>query len=723
MRDPTPPFVKISKEYSVNRLKSLFVLGAVALLASQGCSSPAKPGGQFQTTAAAQALTTTTPSLRVDVYPAALPGGPFVAEVSFRDSTGALVNSSATVTVALAATTSAVGSPATTPNTGKLSGTLSKAAVGGIARFTDLAIDAPGHGYGLSASSAKATTGGSALFDVTWSVSEAEKPGTSTNDATSGAEALSPSVPMFGTLEPGGVDSYKFHAKAGQLLTVSSHATRLDLANWDTSLRLRLLAADGTEIARSGVADGNSPGSDNGILSLRIPNEADYFLVCDADGTSFLSGNYALVMKLAEPPAGLQLETEATGATGQNDTQATAQAISPGLLFGHSDPATPPATSTGTATPGGPDYYKFAITAPTKVHLEITAARNGRAYSDGEWDPRLQLQDSTGTTLATSNNAVFKDPIIDYVLTTAGTYYVKVGRAATSASTGSNPYFLTFKTGTYAPVAEAAGNTTAAAAMPIAYGTDVTVSFAAAGDHYFSFTGAAGDMVGLSIGDHTQVQSASFTIGTATGSSAVLLASDGVTELPSGFVKATSSEDTPNTRLAILTAAGTYYVRVRSGVTGNLGIRVGLTTATTRETEPNDAVASGSLIDGTAIFSGALGTAGDKDHYTVNAQAGQLVTVSLAAAPGGAGVAAVADLGSALLPNLEIRDAQGNLVSATSADRKGENNFAQSNLRPESMLEASFKAAAAGSYDVAISDADNQGGSNFTYAVRVWKNQ
>jgi Bacterial pre-peptidase C-terminal domain len=716
--------VKILKESSVNRLKSLFVLGAsVALLANQGCNSPAKPGGQFQTAVSAQAATATTPSLRVDVYPAALPGGPFVAEVSFRDSTGALVNSSATVTVALAATTTAVGSPTTTP-TGKLTGTLSKAAVNGIARFTDLAIDTPGHGYGLAASSAKATTGGSALFDVTWSVSEAETAGSSSNNATAGAEALSPTVPMFGTLGPGDVDSYRFHAKAGQLLTAYGYANRLDLANWDTSLRLRLIAPDGTtEVARSGAVDDNSPGMDNGMLALRIPNEGDYFLVCDADGTSFLSGKYALVMKLAEPPAGLQLETEATGATGQNDTPATAQALSAGLLFGHSDPATPSTTSTGTATPGGPDYYKFAITAPTRVRFEITAARNGRAYSDGAWDPRLQLQDSGGTTLATSNNAIFMDPFIEYVLVNAGTYYVRVGRAANSASTGSNPYLLSFKPAAYAPVAETAGNTSAAAAMPITYGTDVNVSFGAAGDHYFSFTGAAGDMVGLFIGDHTQVQSASFTVGTATGSSAVLLASDGVTELPTGYVKATASEDSPNTRLAILTAAGTYFVRVRSAVTGNLGIRVSLTAATSRETEPNDAVGTGSLIDGTAIFSGALGKAGDKDHYAVSAQAGQLVTISLAAAPGGASVAAVADLGSALLPNLEIRDPQGNLVSATSADRKGESNFAQSNLRPESMLEASFKAAAAGTYDVAISDADKQGGSSFTYAVRAWKNQ
>ncbi len=709
MRDH--PFFMISKENSVNRLKLLFALGAtVALLANQGCSSPAQPADPSQSTRS-QAVTAATATLRLDVYPAALPGGTFVAEASYRDSSGNLLSATANVTVALAAN----------PTGAKLGGTLTKAAVNGIARFTDLVIATPGHGYVLSASSTKAVGAKSAAFDVTWSVHEAEAVGASANDATAGAEGLSPAVPMFGTLGPADVDSYRFHAKAGQLLTVASHATRLDLANWDTSLRLRLIAPDAkTEISRSGVPDGNTPAADNGILSLRIPDEGDYFLVCDADGTSFLSGNYAVVMTLAEPPSALQLETEATGARGQNDTPATAQALSPGLLFGHSDPAAPSTTAAGSATPGGPDYYKISITAPTHLRLEITAARNGAAYSDALWNSRLVLQDSAGQNLAASDNLISIDPAIDYVVVNAGTYYVKVARANTSASTGSSPYFLSYKTSAYAPSAEKAGNTTAAAAMPIAYGTDVAVSFSAAGDHYFSFTGAAGDMVGLWIGDSTQVQGASLSAA-STGTTATLLASDGVTELVSGYVAAKASEDTPNVKSAVLASAGTYFVRVRSAVAGTLGIHVSLTSPTTREVEPNDAAGTGASLD-SAVFSGAIGSAGDKDHFTVHGEAGQLVSISLAAAPGGGGTV-LADLGSALLPNLEVRDGQGHLLSATSADRKGESNFAQSYLRPESMVEASFRAPAAGDYDVTISDVDGQGGPGFTYAVRAWKNQ
>ena len=117
MRDH--PFFMISKENSVNRLKLLFALGAtVALLANQGCSSPAQPADPSQSTRS-QAVTAATATLRLDVYPAALPGGTFVAEASYRDSSGNLLSATANVTVALAAN----------PTAAKLGGTLTKAAV------------------------------------------------------------------------------------------------------------------------------------------------------------------------------------------------------------------------------------------------------------------------------------------------------------------------------------------------------------------------------------------------------------------------------------------------------------------------------------------------------------------------------------------------------------------------------------------------------------------
>jgi hypothetical protein len=70
-----------------------------------------------------------------------------------------------------------------------------------------------------------------------------------------------------------------------------------------------------------------------------------------------------------------------------------------------------------------------------------------------------------------------------------------------------------------------------------------------------------------------------------------------------------------------------------------------------------------------------------------------------------------------------VVDAQGNVLSATSADRLGATNFAESILRPDPVIEASFRAPAAGDYQVVVSDANAAGGPTFFYALQLWKNQ
>jgi len=91
---------------SVNRIKHLFALGAtVALLANQACNSSAPSARQSRTSEAGQALTTAGTvaglSLRVDLFPYALPGETFPVEVSFRNSSGQLMNVADNITVSL----------------------------------------------------------------------------------------------------------------------------------------------------------------------------------------------------------------------------------------------------------------------------------------------------------------------------------------------------------------------------------------------------------------------------------------------------------------------------------------------------------------------------------------------------------------------------------------------------------------------------------------------
>jgi hypothetical protein len=180
----------------------------------------------------------------------------------------------------------------------------------------------------------------------------------------------------------------------------------------------------------------------------------------------------------------------------------------------------------------------------------------------------------------------------------------------------------------------------------------------------------------------------------------------------------------------IIPATGTYFVRVRSTGIGKFGLRLERVTTSAREVEPNDTAATATLVPSSGWISGVISGA-EQDHFKVHAEAGQLVTVSVLAA-GGAGLGSpLSDWGSSLVPSLQILDPLGNVLSATSARRQGALNFAEtlqhplvaqiSNVPPT--LQASFRAPAAGDFDVAVSDADGQGGTNYFYALNVSKNQ
>jgi len=692
------------EESFVNRIKLLFALGAsVAVLANQACSNSAQPGERSRAPEEnAQALTS-IPTLRIDAYPAVLPGAQFAVDVSFRDATGNLLNVAKPVTIALGK--SIAGST--------LTGTKTITPASGVAHFGDLALDKVGQGYTLVATSSGASAGTSSTINVTWSENDQFTAGTGQNTSPAAAQPLSPAVPVVGSLADD-VRYYRFHAATGQLLSVMSWANRMDPSNWDTSLRLRLLAANGTtEITRSGAPNRNSSGIDNGILALRIPADGDYFLGCDSDPGGFQSGQFAIMMTLTNLGT-VQTETEPWGATGQNDSPTKAQALSPGLLFGHFDT---PASNASTS-----DFYKIAVTTPSRVRVDLVAARNGAAYGDSLWDARLELQDASGTVLWANDDAYSTDPVIDYVITKAGTYYVRVARSENRSNTASSPYMLSYASTPYLPMVETARNGSPTTATPIAYGAEVSGTFTAAGDHFFAFGGAAGDVVRLVAEGRDNLQPATLNLNPNAGADAVLLGTDGVTALSAGAGTGTGNENKFNIRQTILQANGTYFVRVRSQNTGKFGLRLELFAASAREVKPNNTPATATRID-TGWVSGNLATAGDVDHFKVHAEAGQFVSASLLAAPGYGTGTPSADWGSALMANLEVHDAQGNLLAATSADRLGNSNFAETDQRAEEMVEVAFRAPAAGDYDLAVSDADGQGGAAFFYALQLRKNQ
>jgi hypothetical protein len=505
------------------------------------------------------------------------------------------------------------------------------------------------------------------------------------------------------------VDYYKFTAQAGQILTVASYATRLDLADWDTALHLTLLAADQSELTATGS---NEIGLDfqtvdYGFPAIRIPETGQYYLRCEVDGAdpSARTGQYALLVKLSAPPSGLQIEAEAAAAVGQNDTRATAQPLSPGVVFGHYQ--TPGATSTSDS-----DFYKLAIAGKTRMHLELTASRNG-ASGAAAWDPILELQDSQGTTLWRNDDMVFHDSAIDYVVTDPGDYYVRVTRFDANDD-GSAPYFLSYDATPYAPVSPAGANTTAESATPIGYGQAVQSVFGGTPtDQYFTFDGEAGDLVRLWFDDATHLQGSALNASNgAVTAQAVFVATDGTSVLRSSLpspLNAPPANSQYNVMQTILPATGTYFVVVSSNGAGAFGLHL------------DRVAAAGS---GPGWFAGTIAKASDKNTHLVHAEEGQLVTVSLYAGPSASGNDAgpFGNWGSELVPTIAVVDPQGKPVSTISTDAI-RTNFAESVLRPEATVETSFRAAAAGDYTVVVSDAGGLFGPTLFYALQVWRNQ
>jgi hypothetical protein len=677
----------------VNRIN---LLAALALAAALAACSGGSSTGTFTAPPPIRQLT-----LKFDVQPSSgLAGEAMTVKVSVHDASGQVAGSG-NVTLALGAN----------PTGSALGGTVTRAAVNGVATFDDLVIVKAGQGYTLTASGQGMTSATTDAFSRLYSTDENETVAAS-NDTPAGAVAITPDIPMFGNLAASDdVDFYKFHATAGQILSVSSYATRLDLANWDTSLELHLIAPDGTtELSRMSASDWGIASIDNGFAAIRIPADGDYFLACDLDASGSLisaAAKYALLLKLSNPAVAPQLEA-ATG----HDSIANAQPISPGLVAGQYQSAT-----------NGSDYYKLTIqNAPTRVRLDLIASRNGVASplptAAAGFDGVMELQDAQGTVLWHNDDTVFLDPAIDYVVTANGTYYVRITQFGIDPV--SAPYLLSYDAAAYAlPSVAGASSAVAALAAPIAYGQTVRTSFAnaAGGQQFFAFDGNAGDLVRLWVDDKSVSQGSTLQMDPSLAADAMFLAGDGVTMLAAAAQPATSvpaSASELNVRQTILQTSGMHYVSVSSPAGGAFGFRL-------------DRIAAAGSAPGwisAALPSGAT-AADNKNHHTVHAEAGQLVTVSVlaGAGPSDAMLSPFGNWGSAILPAVQILDGQGKVVAATSADRLGSTNFAESMLRPEAMLETSFRAPAAGDYDVVVADANGLGGPAFFYALQVWKNQ
>ncbi|MBF5041952.1 hypothetical protein FGE12_06075 [Aggregicoccus sp. 17bor-14] len=629
--------------------------------------------------------------------------------------------------------------------------------VDGVATFDALRFDRAGQGYTLSATApgASATSGAFSLSNAADEREPKDKTATGAqlNDTFATAEPLQVGLPLFGDLTPsateaGGeakndVDTYRFSAHAGQLLEVATYATRLDQANWKHGIRVTLVAAKDEQVLfRIGQNESTGTDLDFGLEQVRIPADGDYLLVLEpdvGDSTELDGGRYATWVQLAGAPALLQLEQEEAGKGGGNDSIAAAEAIAPGVVYGYYEGLAGSGTTEG-------DYYKFEIAAPTRVRFALTAHRNGMYVPEerpGYYDPALYVYTAEGVQLWNNDDTYWYDSSVELLLSTPGTYYVRVTRCC---NTGAGPYFLSFSAQGVQAAVDPGTNTTSETAMGIAYGQYVSATVASDADvRWYKFSGKAGDLVELyPFGKGNSDVSPVYV------DALLYSASDLAKELPFEDMGAADVYRT------ILVKDGEYLVRMSGDRAGSFTFLLERAATSRFETEPNDTLpAAGtepqaSAFDAQGWASGIISNSDthvDVDSFAFQADANQLVSVSLYGNWSDEGDD-YSSWGSALNAKMKILDRQGNVLASVRHEQGDEVLGVPSSLnRMSATMEISFRAPARGDYYLVVEEdvpsaivvptvirtgrVSAMGGivespadptANY-YAVQLWKNQ
>jgi hypothetical protein len=117
----------------------------------------------------------------------------------------------------------------------------------------------------------------------------------------------------------------------------------------------------------------------------------------------------------------LSLKVRAAGSLGRNDSIATATPITNGTIRASISPT------------GDVDVYSFQGTAGAQVAIEITAQRLSSETLDDQLDSYLELLDSSGGVLRSSDDydpsISWDSKISNYGLTSSGTYYIRISSA------------------------------------------------------------------------------------------------------------------------------------------------------------------------------------------------------------------------------------------------------------------------------------------------------
>lgn len=522
-----------------------------------------------------------------------------------------------------------------------------------------------------------------------------------TNDSAASANPISVGRPASGSLDStGDVDFWSVPLGAGQVVELELFATRLDQARWDTVVnapRLTLYDTDGaTKLLEHDLGGFTSAGWGWGMHDLdiplfRAPAAGTYFVGLRQADVTRQGGDYVFVLR-PRTAGGFQSEGELPGTSGANDTTATAETFTPGLLYGfHAD--------------GELDVFAFAVSAPSLVRFEVTAYRSGVCQGDDAYsDLGLRLLDVDGSTeLAANDEAFFSDPALHFRLDTPGTYFVALEE---SGGTGDGHYFLGFERESLAGLAlESEDNDTTGTAQVLAYGARIQGTLDAADPDVFVFQGTAGDLVRAQTFDQDNYQ------GVVGEVALQVLRSDGLTLVPSAPDRALHFHS------FLLQQSGAHFLVLSTAAdTPGYMLRLERFRSSAFESENNDSIANADALDASGRASGVIAVNDDQDFFGFPASAGVPVTLQVYAKASvhSDGFLELSGHGSQLQPFVRIRNAGGGQLANSHYGRFIGSEGVLSGLPT---CAVTFVPSASGTYYVEIESIVNLGSADSHYLV------
>ena len=540
-------------------------------------------------------------------------------------------------------------------------------------------------------------------------------PETEPNDDTASANPLAFGEAGSGSLVAvGDQDYWSFTMAAPGFVRIELLGSRLDQATWDAAFNLPMLTlfdTDGTTVLGEHDRDGDvlpggiagaGGGFDRDFACHWLGAAGTYFIRVAQDAPANAGGAYAV--KLTSLSLGaLQTESEAVGATGGNDTGATADSITIGELKAY-------------MAAGDVDVYAFNVTVtPAIAVFDIKGWQLGGQLGATDYtivDAQLFASDGmTPLTVGLADSGYGFDLLMSTAITAPGQYFLVVTPDAGQGQPGY--YHVHHELRQVGTFTETEGNNLVGSANALAEGQFVSGTTSAVDPDVFSFSATAGDMRSIRVWTANNMQN-----GGNNAASVTVIAPDGMTP-----VLATLGPS-PSYSLVewrfVAQQSGTFYARViGAGGAQPYILRNVRSKSATYESEPNGSEMDAGTLDAGKRAAGVMDAANDQDWYAFTAAAGEVVRFDLFGGSSVSGLDFLRNLyGSGIQGRLTIF-ASGGLQLAQAQRVGAANSWAGASGMTERIAAVScaFVAPAAATYYVRVEDTAGASGAGTHYLL------